>query len=159
MRPKIPISNKIFESYETFLKLASDNGKVVFTNGCFDILHAGHVDYLEKSALKGDFLIVGLNSDKSVSRLKGENRPIINWTHRAKVLAALAFVDAVIKFDEDTPLELIENIIPDVLIKGSDYAINEIVGATSVLENGGKVETIDFVHDISTSKIIEKLRN
>lgn len=136
----------------------SNDTQIVFTNGCFDILHIGHIDYLEKASLKADYLIVALNSDNSVSRLKGKDRPINNWQNRAKMLAALAFVDAVIKFEGDTPKEIIESLEPNVLVKGSDYAISDIIGGDFVIENGGRVETIDFVHDISTSKILEILK-
>ncbi len=130
--------------------------KIVFTNGCFDIIHAGHVDYLEKAKKLGDILIVGLNSDSSVKRLKGENRPINPQEYRKKVLQALKPVDLVIIFDEDTPERLIKEIKPDVLVKGGDYTIETIVGADFVMSYGGMVKTIDFVYDISTSKIIEK---
>ncbi len=132
--------------------------KVVFTNGCFDIVHLGHVDYLEKAREKGDCLILGLNSDNSVKRLKGENRPIVPEYARARLLASLAFVDMVVVFEEDTPLALIENLCPDVLTKGSDYEIKNIVGADFVLKNGGKVATLDLVNGFSTSLIVEKIR-
>jgi rfaE bifunctional protein nucleotidyltransferase chain/domain len=131
--------------------------KVVFTNGCFDILHLGHVDYLEKSASKGDKLIVGLNTDASVSKLKGPTRPVNNEMARARILAALSFVDAVVFFSEDTPLSLIKRLKPDVLVKGNDYNISNIVGADVVMENGGKVETIDLVEGYSTTNIINKI--
>ncbi len=132
--------------------------RIVFTNGCFDILHLGHVDYLEKASEKGDKLIIGINTDKSVKRLKGDNRPVNNEIARARILAALAFVDAVTFFDEDTPLALIQMISPDVLIKGSDYTISNIVGADIVLKNGGKVETIELVSGYSTTQIINQIK-
>lgn len=139
-------------------KLKNEGKKIVFTNGCFDILHAGHVDYLAKAKAKGDILIVGLNSDESVSRIKGELRPIINQNERAFVLSNLRSVDYVSLFNEDTPLELISEIIPDVLVKGSDWSIENIVGKDVVLANGGSVEPIDFVVQQSTSKIVAKIK-
>ncbi len=136
----------------------SENQSVVFTNGCFDILHLGHVDYLEKAKEKGDKLILGLNSDSSVRQLKGESRPINSEMARARVLAALEFIDMVIIFSEETPLNLILNLEPNVLIKGGDYSIENIVGAKEVLANGGKVETIEFVPNYSTTTIINKIQ-
>jgi rfaE bifunctional protein nucleotidyltransferase chain/domain len=132
---------------------------VVFTNGCFDILHLGHIDYLEKSSQKGDHLIVAINTDRSVSALKGPSRPINKEYARARLIAALEFVSLVIIFDEDTPLELIQTLLPDVLVKGSDYTMDTIVGAKEILENGGQVETIELVPNFSTTSIIEKLKN
>ncbi|QCK13679.1 D-glycero-beta-D-manno-heptose 1-phosphate adenylyltransferase [Mangrovivirga cuniculi] len=132
--------------------------KVVFTNGCFDLIHAGHVEYLEKASEKGDKLIIGLNSDSSVRNIKGKERPIVNQYARAKVLAALGFVDMVVFFEEDTPLELIMSLKPTTLIKGADYNISNIVGADFVIENGGKVETIELVEGFSTTNIIEKIK-
>jgi len=131
--------------------------KVVFTNGCFDILHAGHVDYLAKAKEKGDILIVGLNSDASVKRIKGEKRPIINERERAFLLFNLKSVDYVTLFEEDTPEQLIGELIPDMLVKGSDWPIDQIVGKNIVEKHGGKVESIDFVTDQSTSKIVDKI--
>ena len=131
--------------------------KVVFTNGCFDILHAGHVDYLVKAKEKGDILIVALNSDKSVKRIKGPNRPIINEYERAYLLVNLKPVDYVTFFDEDTPLEIIKDLIPDILVKGADWSIDKIVGRDVVEAGGGRVETIEFVNNQSTSKIIETI--
>ena len=133
--------------------------KVVFTNGCFDILHLGHVDYLEKAKSLGQHLIVGMNTDASVSRLKGPNRPICDQTSRSRVMAALGCVDAVILFDEATPEALIHAIKPDILTKGNDYTIENIVGADFVLANGGEVKTIPFVEGYSTSSIIRKIVN
>ncbi len=130
--------------------------KIVFTNGCFDILHRGHVEYLAQAANLGSVLIIGLNSDNSVKRLKGENRPVQDEEGRAVVLASLAFVTHVVLFDEDTPYELINEIKPDILVKGSDYKEDEIVGADFVKAAGGKVVTIDFIEGYSTSKILEK---
>lgn len=133
--------------------------KVVFTNGCFDILHFGHVCYLSAAKDLGDLLVVGLNSDASVQRLKGPARPINDGTARATVLAALQVVDFVIFFEEDTPEQLIEAVAPDVLVKGSDYQISDIVGADFVLKRGGEVKTIAFVDGFSTTGISEKLKN
>lgn len=130
--------------------------KIVFTNGCFDILHRGHVEYLAQAASLGHILVIGLNSDQSVTRLKGENRPVQDEKGRAVVLASLAFVSHVVLFDEDTPYELINEIKPDILVKGSDYNEDEIVGADIVKASGGKVVTINFIDGYSTSKIIEK---
>jgi len=133
--------------------------KVVFTNGCFDILHLGHIDYLEKARQLGDRLVVGLNADNSVRKLKGENRPVNPENARSRMLAALSFVDGVTVFSEDTPKQLIEQLIPDILVKGSDYSIETIVGADIVLKHGGKVETIDLVSGYSTTNIIEKIKD
>ena len=132
--------------------------KVVFTNGCFDILHLGHLDYLEKSRNLGDKLVIGLNTDRSVSQLKGLNRPINNEYARARMLAAMSFVDLVIAFDEETPLELIQKVKPDILIKGKDYSIENIVGAEFVLGNGGEVKTIELLEGYSTTEIIKKIK-
>jgi D-glycero-beta-D-manno-heptose 1-phosphate adenylyltransferase len=131
--------------------------KVVFTNGCFDLLHEGHVTYLEASKSKGDKLIVGLNSDASVSRLKGLSRPIVPEMARARVLAGLESVDAIVLFDENTPLELIAALSPDILTKGNDYEVHQIVGADHVLSNGGTVETLELVEGFSTTAIITRI--
>ncbi|MFQ3576190.1 MAG: D-glycero-beta-D-manno-heptose 1-phosphate adenylyltransferase [Cytophagales bacterium] len=133
--------------------------EVVFTNGCFDVLHLGHVDYLEKAKNLGDKLVVALNTDASVKKLKGEKRPINDEYARCRVIAALGFVDAVILFNEENPLSLIEEIVPDILVKGKDYSIENIVGANVVIDNGGSVKTIDLVEGYSTTKIIEKMLN
>ena len=132
--------------------------KIVFTNGCFDIVHLGHIDYLEKARQLGDKLVLGLNSDASVSRIKGPLRPVVNEYSRARLMAALSFVDTVILFDEPTPLQLIEAIKPDILVKGDDYSIETIVGADFVLANGGDVKTIALVEGYSTTKLIEKIK-
>jgi ADP-heptose synthase, bifunctional sugar kinase/adenylyltransferase len=131
--------------------------KIVFTNGCFDILHAGHADYLNKAKSLGDILVVGINSDASVRRIKGEKRPILPQQMRAYLLDNLKPVDYVVIFEEDTPLELIEAIKPDVLVKGADWDLERIVGADFVLSYGGKVERIAFSFDISTTKVIERV--
>lgn len=133
--------------------------KVVFTNGCFDILHLGHVDYLEKASRLGDVLLVAVNTDESVRRLKGETRPMNPLYARMRLLAALAFVDAVVSFSEDTPHALICQLLPDVLVKGNDYTIENIVGAKEVLANGGEVKTIELVEGFSTTSLIRKMRN
>lgn len=136
-------------------KLRSENKKVVFTNGCFDILHAGHIDYLSKSKKLGDILIVGVNSDSSIKRIKGDKRPIMNEVDRAFILSNLKPVDYVILFDENTPAEIINQIIPDILVKGADWEIAKIIGREIVEKNGGEVKTITFVNDVSTSKVID----
>jgi D-glycero-beta-D-manno-heptose 1-phosphate adenylyltransferase len=133
--------------------------KVVFTNGCFDLLHLGHVDYLARAKDQGQRLIVGLNSDASTTGLKGPGRPITDQKSRSHLLAALFFVDAVVLFDEPTPYELISAIRPDVLVKGADYTVDQIVGADVVLANGGSVNTISFIDGYSTSAIEKKIRN
>lgn len=132
--------------------------KVVFTNGCFDIMHLGHVDYLEKARSLGDRLVLGLNTDDSVSRFKGPTRPIQDEQSRARILAALQFIDLVVFFNEDTPLNLISELLPDVLVKGSDYLAENIVGADVVKKAGGVVKTIDFVPGYSTTRIVEKIK-
>ena len=131
---------------------------LVFTNGCFDILHRGHVSYLQNARNLGDFLIVGVNSDHSVSRLKGPTRPIQNEEDRAFILAGLECVDAVVLFEEDTPIRLIEQLLPNVLVKGGDYVIEEIVGYDVVTKNGGLVTTLPFVDGKSTSNIVKKMQ-
>jgi rfaE bifunctional protein nucleotidyltransferase chain/domain len=131
--------------------------KIVFTNGCFDILHAGHADYLNKAKSLGDILVVGINSDASMRRIKGEKRPILPQQMRAYLLDNLKPVDYVVIFEEDTPLELIKAIKPDVLVKGADWDLERIVGADFVLSYGGRVERIAFSFDISTSKLIERI--
>ena len=132
--------------------------KVVFTNGVFDLLHIGHVTYLAKSAELGDKLIIGLNTDSSVKRIKGESRPINDQSSRAALLASLFFVDGVVLFDEDTPLNLITYLLPDILVKGADYSIENIVGAKEVIANGGEVKTITFVEGYSSTSIIKKIK-
>ncbi len=134
------------------------NQKIVFTNGCFDILHRGHVEYLAQAASHGDVLVIGLNTDNSVSRIKGPTRPVQDEYARAILLASLGFVSAVIFFDEDTPYELIKKVQPDVLVKGSDYKAEDIVGYDIVKAKGGEVVTIDFIDGYSTTSIIEKLK-
>ena len=130
----------------------------MFTNGCFDVLHAGHVSLLERAATLGDVLIVGLNDDHSVRGLKGPERPVNDQENRARVLGALGCVDAVVLFHDETPIELIEQIEPDVLVKGGDYSVETVVGADSVLERGGRVEILGLVDGLSTTSTIEKMR-
>lgn len=138
------------------LKMAGT--RVVFTNGCFDIIHRGHVDYLTKAKALGDVLVVGVNTDSSVQRLnKGPGRPVVEEDDRAAVMAALVPVDYVCLFDEDTPYELIKSLVPDVLVKGADWAVNDVVGKDVVESAGGSVQTIAFLPNRSTSKIISKI--
>ena len=139
--------------------LQKSNKKVVFTNGCFDLIHPGHIDYLRKAKACGDILIIGLNSDASIQRLKGKERPINDFYFRSSILAALEFVDYIVKFEDDTPLFLIKQISPNILIKGSDYTVDKIVGAKEVLEKGGEVKTIDFLEGFSSTLIINKIKN
>ncbi len=141
------------------LRWQAENEKVVFTNGCFDILHLGHIDYLEKAAQQGDRLVVAVNTDASVRRLKGDTRPLNNEYARCRLLTALAFTDAIVLFSEDTPLTLIEMLKPNVLIKGADYSVEQIVGAEVVMANGGEVRTIELVEGYSTTGLVEKIKN
>ena len=132
--------------------------RVVFTNGCFDILHAGHVSYLEEARSRGDCLVVGVNDDESVKRLKGSPRPFITLENRLRVLAGLGCVDYVIPFGDDTPIELIKSIVPDVLVKGADWEKSAIVGADIVQEHGGSVDTIKYLSGLSTTEIVNRIR-
>jgi len=132
--------------------------KIVFTNGCFDLLHLGHIDYLSKAKDLGDVLVVGVNTDDSVRRLKGDTRPITDEHSRATIMASLQFVSAVVLFDEDTPYELIRQVQPDVLVKGSDYKHEDIVGYDIVKAKGGKIVTIDYLEGYATSAIEKKIR-
>lgn len=143
---------------EQMTKWREKGERVVFSNGCFDILHLGHIDYLEKASQLGSKLVIGINSDASVQRLKGHGRPVQPEGARARLLAALEFVDAVVLFEEDTPLKLIETLVPQILVKGNDYTINEIIGANFVLDNGGEVKTIPLVAGYSTTQIINKIK-
>lgn len=133
--------------------------KVVFTNGCFDLVHLGHVDYLEKASALGDKLVIGLNSDASVKRLKGENRPILDENARTRLLAALEFVHGVVVFDEETPRSLIARLLPDVLVKGADYTVEQVEGHIEVLENGGQVKLVELVEGYSTSSIVARIKS
>lgn len=132
--------------------------KVVFTNGCFDIIHKGHVYYLAQAHDLGSKLILGLNTDESIKRLKGPERPIKELESRALTIASFEYIDLVIPFDEDTPLNLISTLLPNVLVKGSDYSIENIVGAKEVLASGGEVKTIDFVDGFSTTNYFKKIK-
>lgn len=155
------IKDKIFSTNTALAKQVTSwqlhNEKVVFTNGCFDILHLGHIDYLTKAADLGDRLIIAVNTDASVSSLKGPSRPIIDEETRAMKLASLVFVDAVILFGEETPLKLITEVRPNVLAKGGDYTIDTIVGASEVQDNGGEVVVIPFLEGHSTTSIVNKI--
>lgn len=154
-------SSKIFSRQDAvqLVKCWQDEGKkIVFTNGCFDIVHLGHIDYLEKARNLGHKLVVGVNTDASVSRLKGPTRPVVNEYARARMIVAFEFVDAAILFDEPTPLELIQTICPDILVKGDDYSFDNIVGADFVVSKGGEVKTIPLVKGYSTSSLIEKIK-
>lgn len=154
------IQNKLIKDDELSGKLAYWNfleKKIVFTNGCFDIIHLGHIKYLAQAADLGNILVIGLNTDESVKRIKGNSRPLNDQNARAMVLGSLFFVDAIILFDENTPLELIKKVKPHTLVKGSDYSENEIVGADVVKSCGGEIVTIDFVEGYSSSDIIKKL--
>ena len=155
------IENRIFSRETLTRQLAVwrfQEKKIVWTNGVFDLLHLGHIDYLSKAKDLGNILIVGVNTDASVRRIKKAGRPIQDEKSRSTIIAALHFVDAVILFDEDTPYELIKLVRPDVLVKGSDYKAEDIVGADIVLSKGGTVETIDFLPGYSTTAIEEKIR-
>ncbi|MBK9333080.1 MAG: D-glycero-beta-D-manno-heptose 1-phosphate adenylyltransferase [Ignavibacteria bacterium] len=139
-------------------KIREENKKLVFTNGCFDILHKGHVSYLNQAKLLGDYLIVGVNSDKSVKKLKGESRPVNSELDRAFILDNLKSVDYVTIFNEDTPYELIKLLLPDCLVKGGDWKEKDIVGSDIVKENKGKVVSLNFINNYSSSSIIDKIR-
>ncbi len=156
------IQNRILDRRALTYSCAAWRGsgrRIVFTNGCFDILHRGHFDYLARAAALGSILVVGVNSDDSVRRLKGQNRPVNSEADRLFALASLLVVDAVCLFDEDTPAGLIESVRPDVLAKGGDYTIDRIVGAQGVLDRGGRVEVIPFVDGYSTSGLIDKIHS
>jgi D-glycero-beta-D-manno-heptose 1-phosphate adenylyltransferase len=156
------IRKKIFTytdaDYHRMLAIWQFQGKkIVFTNGCFDILHQGHIDYLSKAADLGDLLIIGLNTDQSVRKIKGKSRPIQDEDSRAMVLASLGFVDVVVFFGEDTPYNLIKTTQPDILVKGADYKPEDIVGYDIVKNKGGKIVTIDFLEGYSTTAIEKKI--
>lgn len=156
------LQRKVCENCESLAKRVkewqADGKKVVFTNGCFDIIHPGHVDYLTRAKELGQRLVIGVNTDKSVSDLKGPHRPIQNENARLQVLAALECVDALVLFGEETPLKLISQVLPNILVKGGDYTIETIVGADVVMENGGRVEVIPFLDGYSTSAIEKKIK-
>lgn len=161
MRAIQSIPNKIFTLDQLIKQVASwrvTNKTVAFTNGCFDILHEGHIYSLSQAAKEADFLIIGVNSDLSVQQLKGPERPINKQTSRSLLLSNLAIVDAVVIFEEDTPLELIKAIMPDVLVKGGDYTAEQIVGAKEVLGNGGRVVINPIIEGFSTTGIIAQIK-
>lgn len=161
MNHKEYIASKIYSLENLATRLAAwrvHTVNIVFTNGCFDILHKGHLDYLAKAADLGDYLIIGLNSDESIKRLKGADRPIHSVNDRAFALAALGFVSAVIVFEEDSPIKLIESLKPNVLVKGADWEKSKVVGSDFVEANGGRVELIEFLEGYSTSSIIERIK-
>jgi D-beta-D-heptose 7-phosphate kinase / D-beta-D-heptose 1-phosphate adenosyltransferase len=151
---------KTLGALEGQVRLLRKQGKrVVFTNGCFDILHFGHVSYLQEARNKGDILVVGINSDRSVRRLKGSHRPLVSQNQRASVIAALESVDYVVIFGEYTPEKLIRTLMPDILVKGGDWKIEDIIGSRFVIGNGGKVFSIKFVKGFSTTSLIKKISN
>ena len=155
------IKSKIYSLSD--LKIQSDKWKekgkkIVFTNGCFDLVHRGHLEVLANTADLGDKLIIGLNSDSSIENLKGENRPIMDENSRVILLASLQFVDAVVFFSEETPYKLIETLVPDILAKGGDYKVTEIAGNEVVLENGGEVILVPFIDGFSSTNIVEKIK-
>ncbi|HSU49353.1 MAG TPA: D-glycero-beta-D-manno-heptose 1-phosphate adenylyltransferase [Segetibacter sp.] len=159
-KPEV-IPNKIYTRSELVKQVARWRflGKSIsFTNGCFDILHAGHISSLSEAAREGDILIVGVNTDASTRRLKGDERPVNNESSRALLLASLAIVDAVTLFDEDTPLELIKALLPDTIVKGGDYTLEQMIGAREVIANGGRVVINPIVAGFSTTGIIDKIR-
>jgi D-glycero-beta-D-manno-heptose 1-phosphate adenylyltransferase len=156
------INNKIVSDWDKLPEILGtwrkSKGKIVFTNGCFDIIHRGHIELLSKAADQGQKLIVGLNSDSSVRRLKGEGRPLQDETSRAMIMAGFGFVDLVVLFHQDTPLELISLIKPDVLVKGGDYKAEDIVGFDVVTQNKGQVISVNFVEGYSTTAIVRKMK-
>lgn len=147
-----------FQSLEQQIAKDRPGKKLVFTNGCFDILHVGHVRYLEEAKACGDLLVVALNTDRSVRQLKGPERPLQKQEDRAEILAALACVDYTFLFDEETPLKVIEALKPDVLVKGGDWEIASIVGSDFVLKSGGEVKSLQFIPDRSTTRVVEKIK-
>ena len=155
----MPSLNRFFQTPEAFLAANPRPGMLCFTNGCFDLLHPGHVQYLADARALGDFLVVGLNSDASVARLKGAGRPLQDEAARAAILLGLRSVDAVVRFDEDTPLELIRALRPDVLVKGGDYTPETVVGRDLVEARGGRLVLIPFLPGHSTSCIEERIRS
>lgn len=143
---------------EIINRIKADRKKIVFTNGCFDLLHVGHIRYLAQAKRLGDFLIIGLNSDSSVKELKGEDRPINSFEDRATLLSAIESVDLVIMFEEQTPENLIKDIVPNILVKGGDYNIEDIVGYQTVMQNGGQVKTLSFYDGYSSTNYINKIK-
>ena len=146
------------DNIEIINRIKAERKKIVFTNGCFDLLHVGHIRYLAQAKKLGDFLIIGLNSDSSVKELKGEDRPINSFEDRATLLSAIESVDSVIMFEEQTPENLIKDIVPDILVKGGDYNIEDIVGYKTVMQNGGQVKTLSFYDGYSSTNYINKIK-
>ena len=149
---------RLKDNIEIINRIKAERKKIVFTNGCFDLLHVGHVRYLAQAKKLGDFLIIGLNSDSSVKELKGEDRPINSFEDRASLLSAIESVDLVIMFEEQTPENLIKDIVPDILVKGGDYNIEDIVGYQTVMQNGGQVKTLSFYDGYSSTNYINKIK-
>jgi D-beta-D-heptose 7-phosphate kinase/D-beta-D-heptose 1-phosphate adenosyltransferase len=146
------------DNIEIINRIKAERKKIVFTNGCFDLLHVGHIRYLAQAKKLGDFLIIGLNSDSSVKELKGKDRPINSFDDRATLLSAIESVDVVIMFEEQTPENLIKDIVPDILVKGGDYNIEDIVGYQTVMQNGGQVKTLSFYDGYSSTNYINKIK-
>ena len=156
------LHSKILDKERLLVKLTDwkeENKKIVFTNGCFDLIHLGHIEVIARSADLGDILIIGVNTDNSIKRLKGKNRPIVEEISRAKQLAALEFVDAVVFFDQDTPIDLIKMINPNVITKGGDYKTDQVIGNDIVTQNNGEVVIIPLTQGYSTTSILEKIRD
>jgi len=145
------------DNIDIIKKIKEERKKIIFTNGCFDLLHVGHIRYLAQAKKLGDFLIIGLNSDSSVQEIKGKDRPINSFEDRATLLSALNSVDLVIMFEEQTPENLIKDIVPDILVKGGDYNIEDIAGYQTVIQNGGQVKTLSFYDGYSSTKYINKI--
>ena len=156
------LNSKILDKERLLVKLTDwkeENKKIVFTNGCFDLIHLGHIEVIARSADLGDILIIGVNTDNSIKRLKGQNRPIVEEISRAKQLAALEFVDAVVFFDQDTPIDLIKVINPNVITKGGDYNTDQVIGNDIVTQNDGEVVIIPLTQGYSTTSILEKIKD
>ena len=156
------LNSKILDKERLLVKLTDwkeENKKIVFTNGCFDLIHLGHIEVIARSADLGDILIIGVNTDNSIKRLKGKNRPIVEEISRAKQLAALEFVDAVVFFDQETPIDLIKVINPNVITKGGDYKTDQVIGNDIVTQNNGEVVIIPLTQGYSTTSILEKIRD
>ena len=156
------LNSKILDKERLLVKLTDwkrDNKKIVFTNGCFDLIHLGHIEVIARSADQGDVLIIGVNTDNSIKRLKGKNRPIVEEISRAKQLAALEFVDAVVFFDQDTPIDLIKMINPNVITKGGDYNTDQVIGNEIVTQNNGEIVIIPLTQGYSTTSILEKIKD
>ena len=156
------LNSKILDKERLLVKLTDwkeENKKIVFTNGCFDLIHLGHIEVIARSADLGDILIIGVNTDNSIKRLKGKNRPIVEEISRAKQIAALEFVDAVVLFDQDTPIDLIKMINPNIITKGGDYNTDQVIGNDIVTQNDGEVVIIPLTQGYSTTSILEKIKD